>query len=203
MNHKLSFLLIPLAFTVACGDDGGGGGGGGGGTTPQTIITMSGTVEITDANTGDNRASGAFSTLGYTRRESCAAYALEGSSPDDPGAMEFEGTFQIPGPLVGTVPLEPSGDVYASTLRIPPTIYQGPGTYVNDPTTEHILGQIILDDFPDGASYFLEDGAATVTINADGSGTLSFQDIPEDTDGIETFISGTVTWVCTEDDQMP
>ena len=197
MNHKLSFLLIPLAFSVACGDDGGG-------TTepPQTIITMSGTVEITDANTGDNRASGAFSTLGYTRRESCAAYALEGSSPDDPGPMELEGTFNIPGPLIG-VPLEPSQDVYGSTLRIPATIYQGPGTYVNDPTTEHILGQILLDDIPDGASYFLEDGAATVTINADGSGTLICQDLPEDTDGIETFISGTVTWVCTEDDQMP
>jgi hypothetical protein len=198
MIYRLSFLLIPLAFTVACGDDAAGDR-----PTPETIITMSGTVDITDANTGDNRASGTFSTIAYTRRESCAQYAAEGSAPNDPGPMELEGTFRIPGPLIGTVPLEPSQDVYASTLRIPPTIYQGPGTYVNDPTTDHIDGQIILDDFPDGSSYFLEDGAATVTINADGSGTLSFQDIPEDTDGIETFISGTVTWVCTEDDQMP
>jgi len=202
MNHKLSFLLIPFAFTVACGDDGGGDR-----PPPEPIITMSGTVDITDANTGDNRASGDFSTIAYTRRESCAAYALEGDAPNDPGPIELEGTFRIPGPLVGTVPLEPSGDIYASTLRIPATIYQGPGTYVNDSTTDHIRGQIILDDFPNGASYFLDDvgddGTATVTINADGSGTLSFEDIPEDTDGIKTFISGTVTWVCTEDDQMP
>jgi hypothetical protein len=198
MNPKLSFLLIPLAFTVACGDDAGGGDR----PPAETIITMSGTVEITDANTGDNKASGAFSTLAYSRRESCAQYAAEGNDAANPGPIEREGTFRIPGPLVG-VPLEPSQDVYASTLRIPSTIYQGPGTYVNDATRDHIDGQIILDEFPDGPSYFLEDGATTVTINADGSGTLSFQDIPEDTDGIETFVSGTVTWTCTEDDQMP
>jgi len=67
--------------------------------------------------------------------------------------------------------------------------------------TEQIDGQIVLNEIPDGATYFLEDGSATMTINADGSGTLTFVDIPEETDGIETFISGTVTWVCTEDDQ--
>jgi hypothetical protein len=158
---------------------------------------MSGTVDIT----GDNTASGAFSTVGYTRRGSCAEYAAEGSAASDPGPAETEGTFKIPGPAIG-VPLDPSGDVYASTLRIAPVIYQGPGTYVNDETTEHILGQIVLNELPDGPSYFLEDGNATVTINADGSGTLTFEDIPEDTDGIPTSISGTVTWVCTEDDQI-
>ena len=84
MNHKLLFVLVPLAFTVACGDDGGGGG-----TGPQTIITMSGTVEIT----GDRTASGAFSNVGYTLRGSCAEYALEGSAADDPGPMESTGTF--------------------------------------------------------------------------------------------------------------
>jgi len=189
MNHRLSVLLIPLAFTVACGDDGGGGGS----TPSENIITMSGTVEITGGNTAD----GDFSTTGYTRRGSCAEYALEGSAPEDPGPMETTGTFKIPGPLIG-VPLEPSGDMYASTLRIVPAIYGGPGTYTNDLTNAEIDGQIILDEIPDGPAYFLEDGAATVTINADGSGTLIFQEIPEDTDGIVTFISGTVTWVCTE-----
>lgn len=193
MNRRLSILLIPLAFSVACGDDGGG-------TTepPETIITMSGMVEIT----GGNTASGAFSTPGYTRQPSCAAYAAEGSAASDPGPMETVGTFKIPGPTIG-VPLTPSGDVYASVVRIPNTIYAGPGTYTDDDTTEHILGQIVLNELPDGPTYFVEDGNATVTINADGSGTLSFEDIPQDTDGIETFISGTVTWTCDEDDQAP
>jgi hypothetical protein len=177
---------------VACGDDGAGG------TAPQTIITMSGTVDIT----GGYTVSGAFSTEGFTRRGSCAEYALEGSAPNDPGAMETEGTFRFPGPPIG-VPLDPSGDMYGSTLRIVPAIYQGPGTYTNDQTTTDINGQIVLNEFPDGPSYFLEDGATTAIISADGSGTLTFQDIPEDTDGIPTSISGTVTWVCTEDDQMP
>jgi hypothetical protein len=206
---KMVVFLFTLAVAVSGGcesesGDGGAGGtagsggsGGAGGTPAEGIITMSGTVEIT----GGNTASGAFSTTGYTRQPSCAAYAADGSAASDPGPAGTEGTFKIPGPLIG-VPLEPSGDVYASTLRIVPAIYQGPGTYVNDATTEHIVGQILLDDIPDGASYFLEDGAATVTINADGSGTLTFQDILEDTDGIPTSISGTVTWTCTEDDQI-
>jgi hypothetical protein len=195
MNHKLSFLLIPLALTVACGDDGGGGGGG---TPPETIITMSGTVDIT----GDHTVSGAFSTIGYTRRGSCVEYAAEGSAPSDPGPMETEGTFKIPGPLIGT-PLDPTGDIYGATLRITPSVYQGPGTYENLETADQLFGQIVLNEIPDGPSYFVEDGAATATIAADGSGTLTFQDIPEDTDGIPTAISGTVTWVCTEDDQTP
>jgi hypothetical protein len=201
---KMAVVLFALAVaTSGCGEsatgDGGaagsGGSGGSGGSPPQTIITMSGTVEIT----GDNTASGAFSAPGYTRQPSCAAYAAEGSAASDPGQMETEGTFRIPGPPIG-VPLTPSGDVYASTLRIMAAFYQGPGTYVNDVTTDHMDGQIVLNELPGGPPYFLEDGAATVTINADSSGTLTFQDIPEDTDGIETFISGTVTWVCTEDD---
>ncbi len=194
MNHKLSFLLIPLTFAVACGSSDGGGGS----PPPQTLITMSGTVEIT----GGNTASGAFSTPAYTRRGSCAEYALEGTAPEDAGPMETTGTFNIPGPVIG-VPLEPSGDVYASTLRITTAIYGGPGTYTNDLTNDEIDGQIILNEVPDGPSYYPEDGAATVTINPDGSGTLIFQEIPEDTNGIVTFISGTVTWVCTEDDQTP
>ena len=74
---------------------------------------------------------------------------------------------------------------------------------MNNETTSQILGQIVLNEIPDGPAYFLEDGTATVTINADGSGTLTFEDVPEDTEGIPTSISGSVTWTCTEDDQMP
>jgi hypothetical protein len=176
------------------GDSGSGGSGGTGGTPAEGIVTMSGTVEIT----GDNTASGSFLVIAYTRQPSCAAYAADGSAASDPGPAETVGTFKIPGPVIG-VPLTPSGDVYASSLRIVPAIYQGPGTYVNDPTTDHIDGQIVLNEIPDGPAYFLEDGNASVTINADGSGTLTFEDIPEDTGGVPTSISGTVTWTCTED----
>lgn len=188
MSHRLAFVLFALGYTTACG------GGDGNDTPPQTIITMSGTVEIT----GDNTASGGFSTIGYTRRQSCAEYASLGSAPNDPGPVEAEGTFKIPGPTIG-VPLEPSGDVYASTLRITPAIYQGPGTYANDDATDQIDGQIVLNEIPDGPAYFLEDGMATASINADGSGTVTFVDIPEDTTGLPTSISGTVTWTCSED----
>jgi hypothetical protein len=178
---------------VACGDDGGGNQ-----MPPQTIITMSGMIEVT----GGNTASGSFSAIAYTQQPSCAAYALEGASPDDPGGTDFEGTFKIPGPHIG-VPLEPSGDIYAAVLGIAASTYGGPGTYVNNETTSQILGQIILNEIPNGPNYFLVDGTATVTINADGSGTLTFEDVPEDTEGIPTSISGSVTWTCTEDDQMP
>ena len=185
MPSRLSFLLTLLAFTVACSSSSGGGGAPDG-----SDIVMTGSVEIT----GDKTASGSFSTAHYTFQASCAAYASEGSGPDDQGP---EGMFEIPGPIFN-VPLTPSRDIYASTMRISADVYAGPGTYRNNRDTTEIEGQIILEEIPDGPAYFVQDGPAMVTIMADGSGSLTFANLPEDTDG-DTSISGSVTWTCSEE----
>jgi hypothetical protein len=187
MASKFSFLIIMLAFTVACGssDDGGGSG-------PEPTVKIAGSVNIT----GDLTASGDFTRNAFTFQPSCAALAAEGHAPDDPGP---EGGFEIPAPPIGT-PLEPSGDVYASTMEIPAAVYDGPGTYVNDETITQIVRQIILVELPDGPSFFVEDGTATATIMADGSGSLVFEDVPQDPgQGGTLSISGTVTWTCSDE----
>jgi len=191
MLNRLSFLvLFPLlVFTVACGDDGAAPPG------EEPSITMAGTVEIT----GDNLASGGFTRPSYTKQPSCAAYAAEGVSANDT-ASGAEGSFVIPGPVIGA-PLEPTGDVYGSTLTIIPAVYQGPGTYVNTETVTQLQGQIVLNEIPGGPAYYLADGMSRATINADGSGSVTFDDIPEDNTEDPTFISGTITWTCTDDEE--
>jgi len=153
---------------------------------------MTGAVMIS----GDAMASGGFTRTGWTWQPNCATYASDGSSADDDGE---EGEFSIPGPVVGDT-LEPTGDVYFSTLRIPADVYAGPGTYVNDDATTQMLGQIMLIEVPGGRSYYLEDGMSSVTVRPDGSGSVTFEDIPESPVAIpERTISGTVTWTCSDD----
>jgi hypothetical protein len=185
MSYRLAsfFVSIPLMFAVACGDSGGGDG-----VPPGVLtLTMSGTVNVT----GDVMVSGNFVTVGYSLQPSCAAYAAEGHSAED---LAEEGSFEIAGPTIG-VPLEPTRDIYASTLRIPAIEYAGPGVYVNMDDNDQILGQIMLLAVPGGPTYYLEDGPTTATVMADASGTLTFDDIPETGPG-NTVVSGTVSWTC-------
>jgi hypothetical protein len=149
---------------------------------------MTGSVDIF----GDESVAGDFVRIEYTDRPTCAALAAEGSAPTEPGT---EGTFNIPGPTIGT-PLEPSGDLYASTLRILPAVFSGPGTYVNDGEVLEIAGQITVEEFPMGPTYFIDRGNATVTILEDGSGSIEFTDVVDDLD--ENAISGTVAWACAD-----
>jgi len=191
MSYRFASFLVslPLISLIACGssDDGGGG------TPPGAVtITMAGTVNVT----GDVMVSGNFVRAGYSFQPSCAAYAMEGVGPDEIGE---EGSFRIPGPVIG-VPLEPTGDVYGSAVVIRAADYAGPGTYVNNDSMDQIFGQIVLLEIPDGPEYFLEDGATTATVMADGSGTLSFEDIPENGRGT-TVISGEVSWTCSEPEE--
>ena len=73
MASKFLFLIIMLAFTVACGssDDGGGGSG------PEPTVKIAGSVEIP----GDLTASGDFARNAFTFQPSCAALAAEGHGP--------------------------------------------------------------------------------------------------------------------------
>jgi hypothetical protein len=180
-----------LVFTVACGDsDGGGGGGSGGG---GSVLTVAGLVDVT----GDAVAKGSFEQEAFSSQPTCAIWASEGSGNLDQGP---EGTFRVPAPFLSE-PLEPSGQVYNSTVRIEPEHYDGPGTYVNDGNVTQITGKIVIGNINNSPQYFPEDGLATVTVNADGSGSFEFTDVPEVVEGL-LEISGTVTWVCTEDDQI-
>jgi hypothetical protein len=191
MLNKLSFLFLFsfLVLTVACGDDGGSP------PVELPLTTMTGQVEIT----GDKMVAGGFSRLSLSNQPTCAAYAAEGLGAND-AAAGAEGSFVIPGPVI-SVPLKPSGDVYGSTLHIIANVYQGPGTYVNTETVTQLQGQIVLDEIPDGPNYYLADGTSRATINADGSGSVTFDDIPEDNVENPTFISGTITWTCTDEEE--
>jgi hypothetical protein len=86
--------------------------------------------------------------------------------------------------------------VYNSTVRIEPQHYDGPGTYVNDGDVTQIIGKIVIGNVNNSPQYFPEDGRATVTVNADGSGSFEFVDVPEVVEGL-VEISGTVDWTCT------
>jgi hypothetical protein len=188
MAHKLSFLLVSLVFTVACGDSGGSGGSdGGGGGNGVPSVTVMGDVIVT----GSAVAAGTFTRPSFSTQPSCEIWASEGAGGQD---QDPAGTFRVPAPFLGE-PLEPSGEVYNSTVRIE-FDYAGPGTYVNDGEVTQIFGKIVIGNLNSSPQYFPEDGIATVTVNADGSGTFVFEDIPEVVEGFLT-ISGTVVWTCT------
>jgi hypothetical protein len=187
MTRKLSFLLVLLVLTVACGDSGGSDGGGGGGGNGVPSVTVMGDVIVT----GSALAAGMFTRPSFSSQPSCEIWASEGAGGQD---QDPPGTFRVPAPFLGE-PLEPSGDVYNSTVRIE-FDYAGPGTYENNGEVTQIFGKIVIGNLNNSPEYYPEDGIATVTVNADGSGTFVFEDIPEVVEGILT-ISGTVVWTCT------
>ena len=186
MTHKSSLLLVSLVFTVACGD--GGDGGGGGGSNGGPVLTVAGAVDVTGAAV----AKGSFTRESFSTQPTCEIWASEGSGNQDQGP---EGTFRVAAPFFGE-PLEPSGQVYNSTVAIEPEHYDGPGTYVNDGDITQITGKIVIGNVNNSPEYYPEDGLATVTVNADGSGSFEFTDVPEVVEGL-LMISGTVDWTCT------
>lgn len=173
---------------AGCSDSDAGAGGSGG---TSKSVSMEGSVQIG----GDQSVAGRFVQPAATRQPSCALLAAEGGAEEDP----LPGTFSIPGPYFGT-PLEPSGDAYAATLNIPAASYEGPGTYRNGSgEPPQIRGQIVVGDIMDGPRYYIDEGEAEAIIEADGSGIVTFVDIPQDRTqdpGAATSISGSVSWDC-------
>lgn len=165
-----------------------GGGAGTGTNAPPRLI---GSAEID----GAYRATGTFTThpevlvgslpQAPTAHDTCADYAS--------GFAQNPTSFVVPA-------LKTSG---TTTLYLTTTLasgYHGPGTY-SSATSPMLSGRMAvgIGDVGDlnGAGYIDTfrsgfPGTTTLTVHADGSGTLEFSSWGSDA----TIISGTVQWVC-------
>ncbi len=163
-----------LAAATGCGS---GGSGGGSAITFHGTLRISGAVTVDESFTDDAAVHDGVS--------SCAAAASGGDNASQPHQ------WQVPSP--------PQGDDVTINVSPGADDYNGPGTY---PDPLLIGGDGVID--VNGTAYELNAGVAqeTLTVKPDGSGTLTFSNVPTATMSNAVplnwtgGISGSVTWTC-------
>jgi hypothetical protein len=167
-------VLAASAMVAACGSSnptpggssGGGGGGGGGGHSS----VFSGTVMLT----GGSTLTGTFKDTKTASSESCSDY-VTGSA-----AVVYAPPAPDSGTTVGGEMLAYTVLVYASAG------YHGAGTYMTH-------GMIIsVGSMAYGLTSNNE--MQTITVTADGSGSLTFSNLPDELHTANE--SGTISWTC-------
>jgi hypothetical protein len=122
------------------------------------------TLQVTGAVTQSLNFSQALTDL-----PACSALAQSG----------FQGTWSIP---------QPNSTTFSLTWNVTP--YMGPGTYTDASTYE---GSVELD--ANGVEFdALPESVMAVTVNADGSGSATFQNLQDEYTG--NSVDGSETWVC-------
>lgn len=157
---------------MACGSAASGGSGGASSTTqvPGTSTTPADgamTLRFTVFVTGAVPATGSFSVRYPPQpRRSCSSWF--GASSELPELAETVG-----------------GRYFYMVVGLKPGEYHGQGTYAIPPTAS-------LEAIDVGSHQFAMTGAA-MTVNADGSGSLSFKN---KSDPVGDVDSGTIRWTC-------
>jgi len=167
-------VLSVAVLATACGSAGSGPPPGGSKVTtpvPTSVPTTTAatTLDMTVTTTGDVAASGSF-TWSLGTATSCAGWVAAGKSFD----------------LELTAAAEPVGGMgFEMVVGIATPTYQGPGVY----TIDH---NGLLQTFDLGSHEFSLHGA-TLTVKADGSGSITFSDEPDVLGDID---SGAISWTC-------
>jgi hypothetical protein len=168
---RLLVVALLSAGLAACGSSGppspsttAGSGGAGAGGG----VTLSGQIDFT----GFAPLKGSFTDSSTASgSSSCSDYATNGMKPvagwfgPDPGGTTFD------------------GKTVEFSLSVPLNTFKGPGTYPGN----SFLALKIGSDLYAG-------GAKSIIINADGSGSATFEDAQGS--GSSQVESGTITWTC-------
>ncbi len=141
---------------------------------------------VTIAVTGDNHVREQFTDKATaTNVTSCAEAAAHGNHP-----QVGPGTWLVPTPTLDN-PVE-------IQIGTSPRGYHGPGRY-----SQSVLarGNGAMDVGPESYNLTSADATASMTVNGDGSGKVTFTHVPEEDDnpyrGWSGGISGTIAWTCT------
>ena len=119
------------------------------------------------------------------KARSCAAAGAHGDRPSM-------------GPDTWIVPTPPINNTVEIEIGTAVRGYRGPGRYGQATLTE---GNGAMDVGPESYDLTSPDGKASMTVKADGSGSVTFAHVPGDDDnphpGWHGGISGTIAWSCT------
>jgi iron(III) transport system ATP-binding protein len=139
------------------------------------------------AITGEITADESFTdkTTAAKKVRSCARAATDGDRPSM-------------GPDTWLVPTPPLDNTVEIEIGTPTRGYHGPGRY---PQSVLGKGNGAMDVGPESYDLTSSDATASMTVNGDGSGTVTFTHVPGDDDsphpGWHGGISGTISWTCT------
>jgi hypothetical protein len=139
------------------------------------------------AITGEITADESFTdkTTAAKKVSSCAQAATDGDRP-------------TMGPRTWVVPTPPLNNTVEIEIGTPTRGYHGPGRY---PQSVLAQGNGAMDVGPESYDLTSSDATASMTVNADGSGNVTFTHVPGDDDnphaGWHGGISGTISWTCT------
>jgi iron(III) transport system ATP-binding protein len=139
------------------------------------------------AVTGEITADESFTdkTTAAKKVSSCAAAATGGDRPSM-------------GPDTWLVPTPPLDNTVEIEIGTPTRGYHGPGRY---PQSVLAKGNGAMDVGPESYDLTSSDATASMTVDADGSGNVTFTHVPGDDDsphpGWHGGISGTISWTCT------
>ncbi len=168
-------LAVALVVTVVLGH---------GGSSPSAVgpVIFHGSVALTgEFNTKETFVDGTTAK----KVSSCAQAATRGDRPQM-------------GPDTWVVPTPPLNNAVEIEIGTSPRGYHGPGRYARAVLAD---GNGAMDVGPESYLLSTTDGTVSMTVNADGSGNVTFTDAPGDDDsphpGWHGGISGTIAWTCT------
>ncbi|HVA04887.1 MAG TPA: hypothetical protein VMU64_14215 [Acidimicrobiales bacterium] len=152
------------------------------GSTAVGPVVFHATITIT----GETRAKESFVDATTARRAaSCARAAAHGNRPQM-------------GPNTWLVPTPPLDNPVEIEIGTKSRGYHGPGDY---PQSALAQGNGAMDVGPGSYDLSSVDATASMTVNPDGSGDVTFTHAPGDDDsphpGWHGGITGTIAWTCT------
>jgi iron(III) transport system ATP-binding protein len=155
-----------------------------GGSNPSAVgpVVFHGSVSLS----GEFHTQETFIDAGTADKvSSCAQAAAHGDRPQM-------------GPDTWLVPTPPLNNTVEIEIGTSARGYHGPGRYSRGVLAD---GNGAMDVGPESYLMTSTDGTVSMTVNADGSGNVTFTDAPGDDDnphpGWHGGISGTIAWTCT------
>jgi hypothetical protein len=173
----VSYTIVALAMVMTVSCDSSGPSDGAPGDAPAYGV-FSGSLTLA----GEVALKGTFADRFTSRHRTCATYAQ--------GIVGGTREFVVPSPD-GSALVDGHTVTYTAGLagNTPNTDYRGPGTYA-EPVA------VVSDLVVDNAGFLPGDGArTTLTIAADGSGSLLFTDMIDIASN--ALEHGTARWTCT------